>query len=504
MKYTAKFEHIITASDLKKSCNLKISKASQNELSKHVPFIDYSKSADLLGLAFDVALVNVFNKNGDGINSKGAIKMKSSLTHKPINIEHNRDVIVGHILEGKFTDTEFKKELYEEDVVNTTSPFNITLGGVLYKIVAKDLSEILLDIQNGRETDFVIASSWEVGFDSFSAAIGNEYLDQCEIVTDEKEIENLSQYMKAFGGKGYLNDGRKINRLIDSEGELVFLGAGLTKYPAANVGPVYAYNDIENTKEENESISHFDKNDVIYLKSEETFMKKEEVIQLIEEAVASSDSSKLFTEESVANTTAKIADAIIESNKKFIEQKEEAEAKVKEAEEKSLKQEKQISSLEEKIQETSAALEKAMQKITDFEEKEKEALAKEQFNSRMSKIDEKFELSDKDREVIASQISSISSEEDFLSFEGNLEILMNQKLKSVIKEQKDLADNKLKEAVAEELKNRGLVDPMEEKSEEVKKDTALPNNSAEASQKNLSIKEKFLNAFNKENIKVTI
>lgn len=101
-KYTARFDHIIKASDFVKANTLSISEASQKELKRFVPFIDYSKSQDLMGMAFDVALVNVFNLNGDGICSEGAIKMRPSLTHKPINIEHNRDIIIGHILEGGF------------------------------------------------------------------------------------------------------------------------------------------------------------------------------------------------------------------------------------------------------------------------------------------------------------------------------------------------------------------------------------------------------------------
>lgn len=504
MKYTARFEHVITASDIKRYSNFNISKASQQELSKHVPFIDYSNSLDLLGLAFDVALVNTFNKNGDGINSMGAIKMKQSLKHKPINIEHNRDIIVGHILEGKFTDTNFKKELKEEDVANSNNPFNITLGGVLYKIVAKDLSKILIDIQEGKETDFSIASSWEVGFDSFFAAVGGDYISECEIIDDESEIESLSAYMKSFGGKGYLNDGRKINRLINPEGELVFLGAGLTKYPAANVGPVYAYNYKDTKKSEDESISHFNKSNVIDLKSKEIFMNKEEIVKLIEEAVASSDSSKIMNQESVANTTAKIADAIIESNKKFIEKKEEAEANLKEANEKAILQEEAISSLQKQIDEASLALNEANKKIEAFEKQSQEALAKEEFNARMSLIDDKFDLSDKDREILASQISAISSNEEFDSFAKNLEVLMSEKLKSTIEDRKILSQEKLKEAVAQELKNRGIVDPMSEKSEELSKQSEIPNNSAEASEQIASIKDKFLNAFKKENIKVTI
>ena len=70
-KYTTTFESPLLACEISESSL--ISKASLETLAPLVPTdIDYESNLDLLGVAFNAAVVNKFNKNGDGI----AMKMK--------------------------------------------------------------------------------------------------------------------------------------------------------------------------------------------------------------------------------------------------------------------------------------------------------------------------------------------------------------------------------------------------------------------------------------------
>ena len=121
----------------------------------------------------------------------------------------------------------------------------------------------------------------------------------------------------------------------------------------------------------------------------------------------------------------------------------------------------------------------------------------------MSALDEKFELSDEDREILASQVSSLESDEDFEKFSKNLEVLMSSKLKEKIEEAKAEEEKKIKEALSEELKKRGIEDPLESKASK-KEGEVIPNNSSKASEENVSIREKFSKAFTKETVKVSI
>lgn len=501
-KYTARFDHIIKASDIIRGNKLNISEASVGQLKQWLPIgVDFSRNEDLLGLAFDVALVNVFNANGDGISSEGAVKMRPTLSYKPINIEHDRSVVIGNIIEGNFSDVDFKKFLSAEDVIGKTIPFNITLGGVLYKVVAKELGELLLDIQSGKMTDFTVASSWEVGFDSYFAAIGSKFLSECKIVTDAKDVEELSQYMKCFGGKGTLPTGEPINRLIDPNGTIVFLGAGLTKYPAASVGPVYVFDYSDVIKENSpQAVSHFNKDDVLSLRTGKN-MDREEIIKMLKEVAASASDSKEI-QESFASVTSKIADAIIESNKTFVAEKEEAVKKVQEQEAKAKEQEVKISDLEKKIGETNTALEAASAKLQKIEDEAKAVAEKEKFNERMSALDSEFQLEDADRKIIAKKVSSVESDEEFAELKKELGVLMAGKSKARIQEVKAAEEKKMKESLAEELKKRGIADPLDDKAPEKKDNT--PNNSATASETTPSIREKFSKALDKKQIKVTI
>ena len=57
-----------------------------------------------MGVAFNAAVVNEFNKNGDGISTKTAIDSVQQFVHKPTNIEHNKKKVVGHIVNAGFSD----------------------------------------------------------------------------------------------------------------------------------------------------------------------------------------------------------------------------------------------------------------------------------------------------------------------------------------------------------------------------------------------------------------
>jgi len=81
-----------------------ISKASLKSLRSLLPQdIDFSQNIDLLGVAFNAAVVNQFNKNDDGIDSVLAAQIIQNFRHKPTNIEHNKENIVGHIINAGFS-----------------------------------------------------------------------------------------------------------------------------------------------------------------------------------------------------------------------------------------------------------------------------------------------------------------------------------------------------------------------------------------------------------------
>ena len=64
--------------------------ASLIDIGEFLPDIDIEKHYDLLPIAFNAAVVNRANKNGDVIDTPTALTIYKSFINKPINIEHNR------------------------------------------------------------------------------------------------------------------------------------------------------------------------------------------------------------------------------------------------------------------------------------------------------------------------------------------------------------------------------------------------------------------------------
>ena len=103
-KYTTTFnQRIIAASEIEGG-EWKLSRASLDKLQPLIPkAIDFEKNIDLLGVAFNAAVVNRFNKNDDGIDTGTAVAIKDYFVNKPTNIEHQKEKVVGHIVSSAFS-----------------------------------------------------------------------------------------------------------------------------------------------------------------------------------------------------------------------------------------------------------------------------------------------------------------------------------------------------------------------------------------------------------------
>jgi hypothetical protein len=88
-KYTTTFDFEVTA--CQEIGGIDISKANIENLRGLIPTsVDLDKNIDLMGVAFNAAVVNEFNKNGDGMSTKTAIDSVQQFVHKPTNIEHDK------------------------------------------------------------------------------------------------------------------------------------------------------------------------------------------------------------------------------------------------------------------------------------------------------------------------------------------------------------------------------------------------------------------------------
>ena len=110
-QYTTSFAENISVSKIKKE-ELK-SFASLDSLKGIMPSgVDLKKNIDLVGVVFNAAVANMFNKNGDGIDASTAVAIKDYFIHKPTNIEHNKQNVVGHVVGSSLSSFESNEIIF--------------------------------------------------------------------------------------------------------------------------------------------------------------------------------------------------------------------------------------------------------------------------------------------------------------------------------------------------------------------------------------------------------
>ena len=253
-KYKTTFEYDISANcsirDIKK--DLKVSSASLAKLKGLIPTtLDLDTNVDLLGVAFPFAVVNQFNANDDAIDTETALAIKSSFLNKPMNVEHYRWEIIGHVVSSQFTD-HYTSEVLPH-VGNREDIFDMSLGAVVYKLADSRYVDIIKDIHEGKKSEDDLSTSWEIGFNEFKIGVGGRNLADCEIISDPEQIEAMKPLLKAFGGSGETLEGTRVRRIIT--GKALGLGGGFTSTPAADVKGVYIEkNDTEEDVTEEEDV----------------------------------------------------------------------------------------------------------------------------------------------------------------------------------------------------------------------------------------------------------
>ena len=496
-KYTTTFEAEMLPCELGDSF---ISKASLHNLESLIPQgIDFEDNIDLMGVAFNAAVVNRFNKNGDGIDSETAIAYTKNFIHKPTNIEHDKDRIIGHIASAGWSDYGTSKILTEEDLKGYSKPFNIALGAVVYRSANASFAEAIersVDPHGGYHHS--ISTSWEIGFSDFSLAVGSDYLEDSRIIDDPNEMEEVVGCLRAYGGSGYTEDGKPVNRLI--KGKIYPLGIGYTSNPAAHVKGIHMKNEepspiVIRDKRDN-NISQSEKTNVNLKKTKS--METEKVMSELKDLL----SEKKFSNEAIASMTSTFADAIREKDEQFRQElqkeKEEKEAVAN-----------QHAELKDSVEDLKTKFEEAKNKIAEYETSIKADQAVARFNERMDVLDQKFDLEDEDKEFLAKELKSIDeSEEAFASFDLKLDTLWKHKSK----EAKAEFDKQIEARIQEEVEKR-LSKPSEEKAtnkttEEIldnveSSEAAIANSNETSSREEPTLREKFAGAFDRKNIEIT-
>jgi hypothetical protein len=345
--------------------------------------------------------------------------MHDSFINKPINIEHNRKSIVGTILTAGFSSFGTDESLTKEQIEETKEPFNVTLGGVIWKIADQSLADKIESSSDPTSEDYMgISASWELGFSDYNLVIleGDEKnIENATEISDPEEVEKHMDKLKGFGGKGKFDDNSSVYRKVIND--VVPLGIGLTENPAADVKGVLTEKGATEQKalaEESlpiETISQNTKNTVKTRKVEA--MKIENLKDITDESLQTLTASAIheFIQESLK-----------QASEEYSSKKTEQEDSLNEAREQHETLSKEHDSLKTQLEDVVAQLEKL-----ETEKVEKEKI--EAFNQRMASFDERFKLNDDDRKVLASQIKGLD-EEQFVDFDKTVSVLLSSKAHS--------------------------------------------------------------------------
>lgn len=414
--------------------------ASLNSLRGIIP-TEIENNFDLLPIAFNACVANRANQWGDIIGTEDAIILAPNFVHKLVDVEHNRGLVIGHVVNASLSSFEpdinkvSSKIILAADVKDSQKPFNISLAAVIYRVINKDLISELVDSSDPLSPNYMsISASWEVGFKDWVLAVGSRDLADCEIITDPELIQKWTPCLKSKKGNGRLEDGRLVNRLI--QGDIAAFGVGLTVNPAADVrGIVTSKKFFNSIKKDNESNASSEEP---VLQVDVSSREKEKISQIEKTDVKDNSMSKItvksieelnaLTEEQFPQVAfASIKDvlnvAILNADKVW---------KDKLAAEETAKTQlsTRLNEVEQSAQASGQKVTELEAKIKEFNDKEQARASSETLQTRLGGLDGQFELSSEERVVLSKQIAGLN-EEAFASWLKDYEVIAAAKKKIV-------------------------------------------------------------------------
>ena len=408
--------------------------ASLQKIEKFLPDVDVETNIDLLPIAFNSFVANRVNKNGDVVDTKTAVEIYEHFKNKPINIEHNRKRVVGTILTAGFSEFGTDRPLGVEDVKDMTGPFNVTLGGVVWKVVDSLVADRIEDSGDPTSEHYLrISASWELGFNEYVVALvdqGEKNLENAEIITDKDKINELKEFMKGYGGIGQTEDGKDIFRKVTGN-QVVPLGIGLTESPAADVEGIVVNKEgddlkISDQKEGDATHSDSDVQENLNNKESVSHQLKTDVNENKDSTIMEIKNIKDITDESLKEVSASAISDFIESE--LEKASEQYTAEKREVEDALSAAQKDLDGQKVEHEKMKEELESAKSAIEQMEAEQAERHKQEQFKERMTSLDEKYDLTEDEREVIASY-SQYLDENGYAEYSKKMSVLLSNKEK---------------------------------------------------------------------------
>lgn len=500
-----------------------IAKASFEKLKPFLPnYVNLEENYDLMGIAANVCVANRVNKNKQALSGELVKSIAPKFIFKQINGDHNRSNILGVCSNYGYSEFGTDRHLTEEEVdelIKNKDPFNLTLGGYIWRLATgEELAERLEDSNNPLSDNYgKISCSWELGFTDYNIGIGEKDLSSATYITNPEEIEKIHKNLNHFGGSG-MYEGKPI--FINLLGNVLPMGFALTKSPAAEVSgilvetpnPEIVITDDNKNEKENPNESNASENTNLEVQLELTAQEinlknNEKNLENISNngVTASKLDNSLENNETETlrkymriNKVEDITDELLKECKasaitdffaeKIKEKGEDYALQVKAKED----AEKKIVDLEADIQNLKTQLDKINAEVATREKAEA-------FQNRVNTLNEEYELNDEEREVIAEEIKDLDSNA-FEKWYKRFSVFAKEKSKAF---KRALAESELQKKEVDKVLVSEATENTQEKAKEalaslqVDTNQVIPPNAAAVQE---TVAQKFAKMFSRENI----
>ena len=395
--------------------------ASEVNFKKFLPKdIDFSEKIDFLGFAGEAFIANRLNLNDDGVSTDEAIRLANLFPLSFIDVDHDRSKLAGVVVNASYAEFGTGKELTLDDVKKTNTPFSVVIGGIVWRIPNPKFAEAIEESSDPNSEYYnKFFLSWEVLFSDAKLIVMDKKQSNFEdgkIISEAGEISKLENKVKAFGGEGFTDDGKRIGRVII--GDCVPTAVGIVESPAANVKPISIASD--NLKKDEKTNSQSPKqpvnNNIIKNKSIKNMIKS--IKDINDEVLKEATASEIIKAHKVD------LDAEIQKISDDWEAKKGAgDKELKASNDK-------ITDLEKATKETNDKLAKATEDLEKLAKANADREQEEIFNTRMNYFDSEYDLEDeKIRNIVARKIKG-ADEATYNEAKEEIELLLAAKKKS--------------------------------------------------------------------------
>lgn len=431
------------------------------------PEINPEEEPALLFAAGNIAVGGMVNLNDDGVDIETGLSIYKKFIRQQINVEHDRKCVVGYIVHAGLSEFGTDKIITEEEARAANKPFNISVVIAFWRTVARELCDYIETSSGLTATqENELSLSFEVGFEGYYVAVLPKETPVIASATmvvhpDNEAFSRYSSALRAYRGSGMDPDdaNKHVYRIVNKE--VTPLGGGVVTVPAAFVKGLTAITkkpEPEEREEEEEIedpaheaqekeaeaiskileeaktitlafITEVDKKASTFIKTPKTGVSSITAINLsnmkldiqsLKERL--SKVTKIEDLNEVVASVSPVIDAIVAESERQEQVRKEAEAhtaKIEAAKAEALANATKLS----------AELEVVKAELAQIKAAQDAAAAEQAFNTRMSTIDEVFELADDERAEIVADVKGLS-DEAFAKWMDKSKKLMKEKMKS--------------------------------------------------------------------------